>query len=62
MEDFIFCCPLRTTLKAVDVQVVTVVSDCFKENNLSWTKLVAVLYIWSTAMVLNLSGFVAPVK
>ena len=59
-EDFLFCKPLTTTTKAVDVK--ELVGKFFKDNNLSWDMVSAVSSDGAPAMLGQKSGFGALVK
>ena len=59
-EDFLFCKPLTTTTKAVDVK--EFVGKFFKDNNLSWDMVSAVSSDGAPAMLGQKSGFGALVK
>ncbi|XP_056138432.1 protein FAM200C-like [Lampris incognitus] len=59
-KDFLFCKPLTTTTKAVDVK--KLVDDFFRDNNLSWNMVSAVCSDGAPAMLGPHSGFGALVK
>jgi hypothetical protein len=59
-EDFLFCKPLTTTTKAVDVK--KLVDDFFRDNDLSWNMVSAVCSDGAPAMLGRHSGFGALVK
>lgn len=59
-EQFLFCRPLETTSKAIDV--FEMVDNFFKETGMSWTNLIAVCTDGAPAMLGTKSGFVALVK
>lgn len=59
-QEFIFCRPLGTTTKAVDVM--EVVTDFFEESGLSWSKVEGVCMDGGPNMLGSRSGFVGLVK
>eukprot|EP00096_Caligus_rogercresseyi_P009484 TRINITY_DN3234_c0_g1_i1.p1 TRINITY_DN3234_c0_g1~~TRINITY_DN3234_c0_g1_i1.p1 ORF type:complete len:544 (+),score=51.68 TRINITY_DN3234_c0_g1_i1:127-1758(+) len=59
-EEFLFCSPLITTTKAEDIM--SIVSNFFEEENLSWAKLVGVCTDGSPSMLGSRSGFMTLVK
>ena len=59
-EEFLFCQPLETTSKAVDVFQVLI--DFFEKTELSWSKFVGVCTDGAPAMIGANSGLVSLVK
>ena len=59
-EDFIFCQPLTTSTKAIDVT--KLVDNLFRDNNLSWDMVCAICSDGAPAMFGRKSGFDALVK
>ena len=59
-EEFLFCRPLKTTSKAVDVK--KPVDEFFRENDLSWNMISAVCSDRAPVMLGGYSGFGALVK
>ena len=59
-EEFLFCQPLETTSKAVDVFQMLI--DFFDKTELSWSKLVGVCTDDAPAMIVANSGLISPVK
>ena len=59
-EEFLFCQPLETTSKAVDVFQMLI--DFFDKTELSWSKLVGVCTDGAPAMIGANSGLISLVK
>ena len=59
-EEFLFCQPLETTSKAVDVFQMLI--DFFDKTKLSWSKLVGVCTDGAPAMIGENSGLISLVK
>uniref|UniRef100_UPI00358EC2D2 protein FAM200C-like n=1 Tax=Myxine glutinosa TaxID=7769 RepID=UPI00358EC2D2 len=59
-EEFLFCSPLKTTTKSVDIM--NIVNNFMEENGIEWTKLGSLCTDGAPAMMGKRSGFVALVK
>uniref|UniRef100_UPI00358ECE95 protein FAM200C-like n=1 Tax=Myxine glutinosa TaxID=7769 RepID=UPI00358ECE95 len=59
-EEFLFCSPLKTTTKSVDIM--NVVNHFMEENGIEWTKLGSLCTDGAPAIMGKRSGFVALVK
>uniref|UniRef100_UPI00358F611A protein FAM200C-like n=1 Tax=Myxine glutinosa TaxID=7769 RepID=UPI00358F611A len=59
-EEFLFCSPLKTTTKSVDIM--NIVNHFMEENGIEWTKLGSLCMDGAPAMMGKRSGFVALVK
>ena len=59
-EDFLFCQPLTTSTKAIDVK--KLVNNFFRDNDLSWNIVCAIFSDGPPAMLWQKSGFGALVK
>ena len=59
-EEFLFCKPLTTTTKAIDVM--NIFSECFEKEELSWSTLTGVCTDGAPEMLGSKSGFATLVK